>query len=209
MIRPPGFAGVAFGTAESGDLRRDDVRRAQVAMELGIPADWAYLNQIHSATVRDATRSGNLGDGDALVSLTAEVPIMVATADCVPVVLEAETATAVVHAGWRGAAAGVLPNALRALREAGHDPVRAAIGPAIGPCCYEVGEEVAVQFDGFRATTTWGAESIDIPTFLESQLVGMDVWRSDECTFTSPRLHSWRRDHTPERQVTVAWLPSD
>jgi YfiH family protein len=209
MIRPPGFAGAAFGTAESGDLRRDGDRRAHVAKELGIPADWAYLNQVHGATVRHAERPGNMGAGDAIFSLSPEVPVLVATADCVPVILEADTAVAVVHAGWRGAAAGVLPKTLRVLRAAGHEPLRAAIGPAIGPCCYEVGEEVAASFAGFRSSTTWGAESIDIPAYLANQLVGVDVWRSDECTFTSERMNSWRRDHTDRRQVAVAWLPSN
>ncbi|MCP3994443.1 MAG: polyphenol oxidase family protein [bacterium] len=209
MIRPPGFAGAAFGTAESGDLRRDALRRAHVAKELGVAPEWAYLNQVHGVTVHEATRSGNLGDGDAIVSFGPGIPIMVATADCAPVVVEAETAVAVVHAGWRGAAAGVLPATLGFMREAGHEPVRAAIGPAIGPCCYEVGQEVAERFAGFRTTTTWGAVSVDIPAYLEDQLGGVDTWRSDECTFTSDRFHSWRRDHTDERQVTVAWLPSN
>lgn len=209
MIRPPGFAGAVFGTAAWGDLRRDPAARSAVSAELGIPPRWAYLNQVHSAYVIVASRSGNLGDGDALVATTPELPIVVATADCVPVVLEAAQASAVVHAGWRGAAAGVLPAAVRTMNELGHPPTRAAIGPAIGPCCYEVGEEVAAHFPGHLATTTWGTRSVDIPGFLASQLNDVDVWRSAECTFSSDRLNSWRRNQTKERQVTVAWLPKD
>jgi len=209
MIRPPGFAGAVFGTAEWGDLRRDPEARSAVSAELGISADWAHLNQIHSASVLVASRGGNLGDGDALVAVAPGQPIMVATADCVPVILEAANAAAVVHAGWRGAAAGVLRAALDAMSEMGHKPVRAAIGPAIGPCCYEVGEEVAALFPHHQGRTTWGTRSVDVPGFLASQLDDLEVWRSCECTYTSEILNSWRRDHTQERQVTVAWLPRD
>jgi copper oxidase (laccase) domain-containing protein len=112
-----------------------------------------------------------------------------------------------VHAGWRGALAGVLPATLAAMRKRGHDPLRAAIGPAIGSCCYEVGEDVSSQFEGFVGTTSWGTTSVDIPAYLETALAGLEVWRSDECTHTSERLNSWRRDRTRERQVAVAWLP--
>ncbi len=207
MIRPPGFAGAAFGTAAAGDLRRDHAARARVSADLGIPQDWAYLNQVHGAVVVSADRSGNLGDGDAIVTQSADIPVMVATADCVPIVLEAAGAAAVVHAGWRGAAAGVLEAALEVLDAMGRHPQRAAIGPAIGPCCYEVGPEVAELFPGFVSQTTWGSTSVDIPAYLESKLGGIEVWNSNECTFTSDRMNSWRRDHTKERQVAVAWLP--
>ena len=208
MIRPPGFEGVVFGTATWGDLRRDHQARADVSAELGLPSDWAYLNQVHGVTVQVVDRGGNHGDGDALVTSRRLVPLMVATADCVPLAVEADGAVALVHAGWRGAAAGVLPAALSALRREGFVPQRAAIGPSIGPCCYEVGEDVAALFPGHQARTTWGTTSVDIPGFLAAQLSGIVTWRSDACTFTTSDMHSWRRDHNEERQVTVAWLPA-
>lgn len=208
MIRPPGFSGAAFGTAPLGDLRSDRVRRAEVAAALGVTADWAYVHQVHGAHVVWAVRSGHLGDGDAIVTTRPGLPIMVATADCVPVVIEAEGAVAIVHAGWRGAAAGIVPSVLARMTDAGIVPLRAAIGPAIGPCCYEVGEEVAARFGTFVATTTWGSPSVDIPGYLADQLDRLELWRSPECTYTSDRLHSWRRDHTRSRQIAVAWLPN-
>ena len=151
--------------------------------------------------------AGNLGDADAIFVRRPGLPIAVATADCVPIIIEAVGAVAVVHAGWRGAAAGVVPAALSALAAAGCQPQRAAIGPAIGPCCYEVGQEVTEQFAGYAAETTWGSPSVDIPSFVAAQLAGLELWRSPECTFTSARLNSWRRDATDRRQVAVAWLP--
>lgn len=207
MIHPPGFAGAAFGTAESGDLRSDRAGREKVAGELGIPAEWSFVYQVHGATVLEAHAPGNLGDADAIFVQRRGLPIAVATADCVPIIIEAVGAAAVVHAGWRGAAAGVVPATLAALADAGCEPQRAAIGPAIGPCCYEVGQEVVEQFSGYAAETTWGSPSVDIPSFVAAQLAGLEVWKSPECTFTATRLHSWRRDATDRRQVAVAWLP--
>ena len=208
MIRPPGFAGAAFGTAAAGDLRRDREARARVAAELGISSDWAYLNQVHGNAVVVAGEGGNLGDGDALIALEPGIPIMVATADCVPIIIEADDAVAVVHAGWRGAAVGVVERALETLASYDREPRRAAIGPAIGPCCYEVGQEVVEQFPGFVEQTIWGTPSVDIAGYLAEQMHGLDVWRSAECTFESKRLYSWRGDRTEERQVAVAWLPN-
>lgn len=208
MIRPPGFAGAVFGTTDIGDLRTDALRRTAFSNELGIASDWAFANQVHGATVVVATAPGNQGDADAIVTASPGLPVAVATADCVPVIIEAATAVAVVHAGWRGAAAGVVPAALLSLEDRGHEAQRAAIGPAIGPCCYEVGSEVTMLFPGYESRTNWGTDSVDIPGFIHSQLAALEVWRSDECTYTSGRLFSWRRDATEERQMAVAWLPT-
>ncbi|MCP4304610.1 MAG: polyphenol oxidase family protein [bacterium] len=209
MIRPPGFSGAAFGTAASGDFRVDQQRRKDISNDLAIPSDWAFVHQVHGAAVVLATRSGKLGEADAIVTSDPGIPVAIATADCVPVIVEADGAVAVVHAGWRGAAAGIVSAAIAALEQSGHSPRRAAIGPSIGPCCYEVGTEVADLFPGYVGATTWGSVSVDIAGYLHEQLGGLDVWRSSECTYTSDELHSWRRDHTKQRQVTVAWLPRD
>ena len=209
MIRPPGFAGAAFGTIAAGDLRTDEPHRAAVSAELGIPVDWAFVRQVHGAAVVEAGAVGDLGEADAILVRKPGIPIAVATADCVPVIVEADDAAAVIHAGWRGALAGVVPAALAKMRSGGSEPRRAAVGPAIGPCCYEVGTEVADQFASFVAETTWGATSVDIPGYVAHQLAGLEVWMASECTFTSDRMHSWRRNATKQRQVAVAWLPTD
>jgi copper oxidase (laccase) domain-containing protein len=70
----------------------------------------------------------------------------VLVADCVPLVLSGNGAVAAVHCGWRGVAAGIVERAVEKVRALGGDPLSAAIGPAIGPCCYEVGDEVLARF---------------------------------------------------------------
>ncbi|NND01221.1 MAG: hypothetical protein HKN91_00400, partial [Acidimicrobiia bacterium] len=101
MIRPPGFRGAAFGEAAEGDLRVDDAVRRVVAGQLGISPEWAFVTQIHSAAVVRATEPGPLGEADAIFTTRHALPIAVATADCVPVILEGDDFAAVVHAGWR------------------------------------------------------------------------------------------------------------
>lgn len=112
----------------------------------------AALDQVHSdVVVRAGGACGRLGPGDALVTNVAGLMVGVRTADCVPILLADphQRAVAAVHAGWRGTVARIVAGAVEALvLEYGSRPkdLLAAIGPAIGPCCYEVGAEVASEF---------------------------------------------------------------
>jgi polyphenol oxidase len=105
------------------------------------PPRLAWVKQIHSAAVLPA-HPGPCGEGDALTTSEAGLALAIFTADCVPLVLAGPEGIAAVHAGWRGIVAEILPAALASVTA---DPTqwKAWIGPAIGPCCYEVGEEVA------------------------------------------------------------------
>lgn len=163
-------------------------------------AGLATLKQVHSATCVPAEgRSGVLGEGDALLEDTPGAVVAVKTADCIPILLvdPAHRAVAAVHAGWRGTAAGIAPKAAAAMQARfGSDPaaLHAAIGPGIGPCCYEVGPEVAAQFDG------QGRQHLDLPGINRRRLaeIGIPAARiyvSDLCTMCRPdEFHSFRRD---------------
>jgi purine-nucleoside/S-methyl-5'-thioadenosine phosphorylase / adenosine deaminase len=129
-------------------LRGADPARV-LTQALGLPAPIRSLRQVHGARVqRVGPEPFPEGlEGDALITNVAGVPLAIAVADCVPVLIcdPATRAIAAVHAGWRGTVAGVLGAAIRALHAAyGSDPagMRLAMGPAIGPCCFEVGDEV-------------------------------------------------------------------
>lgn len=213
MIRPPGFRGAVFATAAEGDARVDEEARHRMSLTLGVSADWAFVTQVHGATSVKAKAPGRLGEADAVYTTLLGLPIAVASADCVPVIIEGAGVVAVLHVGWRGALAGVVPLTLARLTKEGLTPQRAAIGPSIGPCCYEVGEEVASRFESFAAVTDRGTTSVDIAGFVARQLEGAldqrEVWRSDECTYTSTTLHSYRKTRTQDRQVAVGWLPQD
>ncbi len=187
MIQAPNFAdlaplGLVHGFGDRFSTYPDGITTAR---------------QIHSAIVQDAACP--LGEGDALVSNRPGVLVGVRTADCVPILLVDPAAgiVAAIHAGWRGTAQGIVPEAVRVVCSREHtDPrhLRAAIGPAIGVCCYEVGPEVARRF----GIETAAAVHLDLPGINEMQIrnAGVsDIWKSEECTFcTVDRFYSFRRE---------------
>ena len=103
----------------------------------------AWAKQIHS-TVALPARPGPCGEGDALVTEETGIVLSVITADCVPVLVAGPEGLAAIHAGWRGIVGGVIPAALEKMKGDPKDWT-AWVGPAIGACCYEVGEDVAEQ----------------------------------------------------------------
>ena len=207
MILVPGGDGVAFTEAEDGDQRQDRKNRNAVSAALGLPGEWASVTQIHGDTVYRVDGPGLIGDGDGLWSTVPRLPLAVFTADCFGVVLHAPDAVGVAHAGWRGARAGLVTRLRKEMADAGHDPTRAALGPGIGACCFEVGEEVATEFGRFRSMTTRGTTSVDLAASIGSELSGLEVWSTDSCTLHHPGWFSYRRDQTPLRLATIGWLP--
>lgn len=205
LITTPAYPGAAFGTAEDGDLSEDRARHS-VAAELGIADSWAWMRQVHGATVIEVAEPGVAGEGDAIVTTRPGLPLAVRTADCVPVVVHGNEAVGVIHAGWRGLAAGVIESARDALEAEGSPAVRAAIGPAIGPCCYEVGDEVVEALGGRSTTTSSGSQSVDLWSEAARRLSGLEVWRADLCTMCEEPFHSYRGGAGTARQTTVGWL---
>jgi YfiH family protein len=115
----------------------------------------ATLNQVHGAEVLEVRRGDAIlgaerPAADGMVTREAGIALCVFSADCVPILLYDDTARAVaaLHAGWRGTLAAIAAEGVRQMTEAGARPerIRAALGPAIGPCCFEVDEDLAEQF---------------------------------------------------------------
>jgi hypothetical protein len=109
------------------------------------------LRQIHSDQVVVTEAAGLAGEGDAVITNRPGLLLAIRTADCVPILIAdaRNQAVAAVHAGWRGTVLGILPKAIRAMRErfgTRLEDLRIAAGPGIGPCCFEVGPEVAAEF---------------------------------------------------------------
>jgi YfiH family protein len=138
--------------------------------------------------------------------------MLLLTADCMPIALARRDgerpALAILHAGWRGLLSGIVATGARTL---GSEPLVAAIGPSIGPCCYEVGEEVAAPFREAFGDDVVRAGKLDLWTAAERALraAGVEhVDRADTCTACHPaRFFSHRRDNgRTGRQGVIAYV---
>mgnify|MGYP001094275241 CR=1 FL=1 len=168
----------------------------------------ATLKQIHSARVTVVREErGVLGEADALATNCAAVLLSIRTADCVPILIADPDARAVaaVHAGWRGVVAGVLPRAVETMQaEFGSRPgsLLAAIGPCIRRDAFEVGEEVATQFQSlFPERRDLDRKThVDLAEACARQLTRMGVpagavFDCGRCSYREAALfHSFRRD---------------
>ena len=162
------------------------------------------VHQIHSDIVLNAKgRNGLCGDGDALVSNISGVTVAIQTADCVPILIADPQyrAVAAIHAGWRGTAENIVAKAVEQMSSTfGSHPgeIIAAIGPSIGPCCYQVSPEVAHRFGTW--VPEWeqfsGPGNIDLDRVNRIQLerAGVqNIWSAGVCTQCDHRFWSFRR----------------
>ncbi len=171
----------------------------------------ASLVQIHSALVHPVSKPGERqAEGDGLFTTTPDLWISIRTADCLPILIADRNRKVVsaVHAGWKGTVLQIVRKAVfRLVDEFGSNPkeVFAAIGPGISECCFEVGPEVAIQFDrAFIRHGKSGKPYVNLKQANVSQLLAaglspnhIDV--ADECSVSTPGFHSFRRDKTDGR----------
>ncbi len=224
-----------FSTRRGVDPERGRCNRDELCERLGL--DWLCASrQVHGTDVQLVRAASGRGgepvaiDADGHATALRGVGVTVMAADCLPVALAASGASpavAMVHAGWRGLAAGVLENGARALRQLGADgELEAAIGPGAGPCCYEVGAEVHAAFAGGRdrdadagdAVRVGGTEvaaqfergMIDLRAIARERLLAAGVANVHDvraCTICDERFFSHRREaERAGRQAGVAWL---
>jgi polyphenol oxidase len=144
-------------------------------------------------------------DADGHVVAEPATAALVFVADCVPVALAGPRGAAILHCGWRGLAAGIIARGAAAT-----GATDAAIGPSIGPCCYEVGEEVLETFAGLGDGIASGP-MLDLPEVARRLLREQGVGRietSGLCTSCEPDLFfSHRRDaERSGRQAGLVWL---
>ncbi len=206
------FAGRAIAVA---GLKASSAALARDASS-GSPLDASWLEQVHGRTVRRA-RTGCSGRGDALWTADRGRALVIVTADCVPVLIARGAQVAAVHAGWRGVAAGVVPAACARLA-AGDDAV-AWIGPSIGACCYEVGDDVARQVADVSCPRVVRAKGAGRPHLDLQAAVGFqlkqagfdDVRLIDRCTHCHPdELWSYRRSGPRAgRNLALIWRSAE
>jgi YfiH family protein len=168
----------------------------------------ATAKQVHSNQVLVVKSSGPQGEGDALISNQPGIGLAIRTADCLPILIAdpKNRAVAAVHAGWRGVVSEIAPRTVEALtRQFGSKPedLVVAIGPGIGPCCFEVGPEVAAQFQ------LSGRTKVDLVETTCRQLGRNGVSLSQICTSglcsycDSELFESYRRDREAAGRMTA------
>ena len=195
------YESLNLGRMTGDDVERVDENRQLLCAEIGAAPERLALNrQIHSTLVHRAAAGARGEPGDGLWTDEPDLPVLAMTADCLPIALArrkgAPPAVAVLHVGWRGLLAGIVAVGVRTLGEA-----RACIGPAIGPCCYEVGPDVAGPFAEAYGADVVRGRNLDLWTSAERALraAGVDeVDRVDLCTACNADLFfSHRRTGKP------------
>jgi purine-nucleoside/S-methyl-5'-thioadenosine phosphorylase / adenosine deaminase len=205
------YASLNLGRKSGDDPERADENRRIACDAIGADVEKLALNfQVHSARVLRAAPALRGEHADGLWTDEPGLPILAMSADCLPIVLAriGKPGVAVLHAGWRGLLAGIAAAATAAL---GGDDLVAAVGPAIGPCCYEVGEEVAAPFRERFGDDVVQESRLDLWTSAERALraAGVErVDRFDRCTACEPEsFFSHRRDAgITGRQGVIAYV---
>jgi copper oxidase (laccase) domain-containing protein len=200
-----------------GDFHRTDVafeeleRRRRAFVDL----PWTMLDEHHGTDVVRVAAPGEHdgAPGDVAVTHVCGAVLGCWVGDCAPLVLVGATSElAVVHAGWRGLAAGVVDAAFDAI---GEPVVGAYLGPCIGPCCYEFGAHdlrsvaagVHVPAGSIAGVTTWGTPALDVPAAVDAACTawGVAVERIGACTGCTYPGFSHRVRSDPQRHVVAAW----
>jgi len=207
------YSSLNLGRKSGDDVDRVDENRRLVCAALGADLEKLALNyQVHSDRVVRAVAGERGRRADGLWTDEPGLPILAMSADCLPVALARadahRPAVAVLHAGWKGLLAGIVEAGAQAL---GPGTLAAAVGPGIGPCCYEVGEEVAAPFRERFGDDVLHEGRLDLWTSAERALraAGVErIDRFDRCTFCEPEtFFSHRRDAgRTGRQGVIAFV---
>jgi hypothetical protein len=211
------YACFNLGAHVGDDAAAVAANRSRLRQALGLPAEPAWLEQVHGTGVAVLPRPAQV-PADAAVTFSPGNVCAVLVADCLPVVLASRSGdrVGIAHAGWRGLAAGVVEATVRAL-DCRADSLVAWLGPSIGPDEFEVGPEVR---DAFLARDPGAAAAFrpgcadrllaDLPALARRRLAAAGVTAvhgSGLCTHADPaRFYSYRRDGATGRMAALVWL---
>jgi len=194
--------------SQGAAANRDALRRRTGAAGLarGFQVHGTVVSRV-AEIVEDPPGNDGLAEADGQATAVRGLAVMVLAADCLPVALGCEGAVAVLHAGWRGLAAGILEQGVGALCELGRGgPLGAVLGPCAGACCYEVGPEVhAALGEPGRARGPADLRGL-ARRRLEAAGVG-EIAELGGCTICDERYFSHRREGPAAgRMAGIAWL---
>lgn len=195
---------IDFGFIKERDAKAElDEIAAELKQRFSLETLWRP-HQIHSDTIFvDAE-----GEGDGII-ITKPSIALIRTADCVPALLfdEAADIAGVFHSGWRGTELKIVSKGVKKMKELGCRNISAVIFPAIGFCCFEIGEELLERFKNAEIPTErrGGKLYADLKTAIKNELRNggvTDISDQSECTFCGEGYFSYRRDRTEKRHAT-------
>ncbi|MGH2953653.1 MAG: polyphenol oxidase family protein [Solirubrobacterales bacterium] len=200
-------------TGDEGEAVRTNRHRAAAVLELD-PGAVLFARQVHGSEIQKRNRApapnpfaepgSELAEADGQVTAEAALAPLVLVADCLPLALAGPGGVAMLHCGWRGLAAGIVQRGAEATRA-----TAAAIGPGIGRCCYEVGEEVLGRFAPLGDGVASGRmlDLVEVARRLLERAGVEAVEASELCTSCEPELfYSHRRDGGETgRQAGLVW----
>ncbi|MGZ5326037.1 MAG: polyphenol oxidase family protein [Solirubrobacterales bacterium] len=212
------FESLNIGMKTDDELGRVRENRQRVSAAVGIEPERVLMgHQVHGAELawhdepqRPSPFAETLPAGqqvDAQATATPGLAVLVQVADCLPIALAGERGVVMVHGGWRGLAAGIVGRAAEAV-----GATAAAIGPGIGPCCYEVGDEVLAALGVVPRKRSGGVgQMLDLTAVAQARLQEAGIGKVESsglCTSCNPELFfSHRRDNgTTGRQAGLAWI---
>jgi purine-nucleoside/S-methyl-5'-thioadenosine phosphorylase / adenosine deaminase len=204
---------VAIMTGDEHEAVKEN--RHRLAAALGRDPDGVVMGrQVHGAELREHRRAqeprvfadvvASPEEVDAHSASDPALTPLVMVADCLPVAMHGPGGVAMAHCGWRGLAGGIVAETARAI-----DARTAAVGPGIGPCCYEVGDEVLAEFEDLDGVAE--GRMLDLTAVARGLLARAgvtEVESADLCTTCNPELfYSHRRDgERTGRQAGLAWM---
>ncbi|HET8813566.1 MAG TPA: polyphenol oxidase family protein [Solirubrobacterales bacterium] len=205
-VSEPPFDTLNLGLLTDDGEQAVAANRQRLTAALGLePEQVVFARQVHGTRLVDQPRDTGAVEADGHVVTEPGLVPLVFVADCLPVALFGPGGLVLVHAGWRGLAGGILAKGAEAV-----EATAAAVGPGIGPCCYEVGDEVLEAFAGPGEGIAEG-RMLDLPGIARRLLGEAGVEQVEVaglCTSCQEELFfSHRRDHgRTGRQAGVAWI---
>lgn len=168
--------------------------------------NYFYGNQVHSGFILNTENNSSFEKGDGLLTYKKEILLGIFTADCVPITIYSNSFVGLIHAGWRGFVNNIFENFFKLINEKRKKDLKAIIGPCICENCYEVGEEVAKNFNFIQKKNNVKFNlNLKKEAFFKLKSFGLtdnNIEISNLCTFCSNKnLPSYRRNKTQLRIV--------
>jgi YfiH family protein len=216
----PPFGGLNLGDHVDDNPESVQLNRKQLASDLSLPKQPAWLTQVHGVNVAECSTAKSADAADAIIGKATNDVCAIMTADCLPVLFcnRQGTVVAAAHAGWRGLADGVLEATIKKMTCKPED-ILVWMGAAIGPSAFEVGDEVRDAFiaqhpeaiEAFKAHAEgkWLADIYMLARirFKSVQIPTGNVYGGGLCTFTqTTTFYSYRRESRTGRMASLIWL---